>query len=154
MDLYQILNKLNINYELIEHEAVFTVDDAKRIEDSIEGIGCKNLFLTDNKNNYYLVLIQEDKRLNIKEISKLVNANRLSFASTEQLMNILKLEKGSVTPLGIINDVSNIVTIIIDKDLKENKVLCHPNTNTRTISLEFDDLIRFIEFFNHKYIIF
>ena len=115
MNLYDVLEKLNINYTMIEHEALFTVEDAKNIEDNIEGIGCKNLFLTD-KNNYYLVVLQEDKRLDVKKIMKLVNSNRLSFAKEEELNELLKLKRGSVTPLGIINDVSNKVIIIIDKE--------------------------------------
>ena len=88
------------------------------------------------------------------EIASLLNVSHLSFASTEALKNILKLKQGSVTPLGIMNDRDNLVELVIDSDLKDKKVLVHPNTNTRTISIDFNDLIKFIEYEKHKYVYF
>ena len=153
MNIYEILKGLNIQYEEIEHEKVFTVDQAQNVKSKIEGIGCKNLFLTDRKGKYILVVLEDSKKANIKELAQISDMNRLSFASDEELKNILKLEQGSVTPLGIINDIENKVLIIIDKNLEHKKLLVHPNINTRTISIKYDDLIRFIEFENHKYIL-
>lgn len=153
MNIYEILKELNIQYEEIEHEKVFTVEQAQNVKSKIEGIGCKNLFLTDRKGKYILVVLEDSKKANIKELAQISNTNRLSFASDEELKNILKLEQGSVTPLGIINDIDNKVLIIIDKSLEHKKLLVHPNINTRTISIKYDDLIRFIEFKNHKYIL-
>ena len=154
MDIYDILKELNIDYDEIQHEAVFTVDEAKIINNRIIGIGCKNLFLTDKKGRYFLILMEENKRANMKEIARLLNVSHLSFASTEALKNILKLKQGSVTPLGIMNDRDNLVELVIDSDLKDKKVLVHPNTNTRTISIDFNDLIKFIEYEKHKYVYF
>lgn len=153
MNIYEILKGLNIQYEEIEHEKVFTVEQAQNVKSKIEGIGCKNLFLTDRKGKYILVVLEDSKKANIKELAQISDMNRLSFASDEELKNILKLEQGSVTPLGIINDIENKVLIIIDKNLEHKKLLVHPNINTRTISIKYDDLIRFIEFENHKYIL-
>lgn len=152
MNLYDILNKLSIEYKEIAHEPVFTLEQAQFIKKHINGTGCKNLFLTSKNGNYYLVLSDESKKANIKEIAKSVNESHLSFASTEQLKEILNLEQGSVTPLGIVNDKNNLVTLIIDKRLKDKILLVHPNTNNRTISVSYNDLIRFIEYENHKYI--
>lgn len=151
MNLYEILKKLDINFEEIEHEPVFTVEQAQVIKNNIEGTGCKNLFLTDKNGKYILVILEENKKANIKQIEKIVNTVHLSFADVSELQNVLKLEKGSVSPLGIINDIDNRVVIIIDKDLKEKKLLFHPNINTKTISITYEDLIKFIEFERHNY---
>lgn len=153
MNLYEILKDLNIQYEEIEHDAVYTVEEANRIESMIEGIGCKNLFLTD-KNKYFLYVLKDDKRADLKELAKYLNVLRLSFGNEDKLMELLGLTKGSVTPLGIINDKNSEVTIILDKDLVGCKLLCHPNTNTKTMNIEYDDLIRLIEYTKHKYIIY
>ena len=90
---------------------------------------------------------------NIKEIGAFVESNRLSFASAERLKNVLDLIPGSVTPFGIINDIENKVTLIIDKELQNQRLLFHPNTNTKTMSVTYDDLIKFIEYEKHKYIL-
>lgn len=153
MNLYDILKKLNIEYEEIEHEPVFTIEQAQFIKSKIAGVGCNNLFLTNNKGKFYLIVLEESKKANIKEIEKIVNASHLSFASIESLKEVLNLEQGSVTPLGIINDESNLVTLIIDGELKCNKLLVHPNTNKKTMAISYTDLIKFIEYENHKYII-
>ena len=77
----------------------------------------------------------------------------MSFGKEEELNKILKLTKGSVTPLGIINDKDNLVTILLDKDLIDKRILALPFVNTKTISLEYKDLIKIIEYANHNYII-
>lgn len=93
MNLYEILNKLNIEYSEIEHEKVYTVKQAQNIKSRINGIGCKNLFLTDRKGKYILVVLEDSKKANIKDLAKISNTNRLSFASEEELRNILNLEQ-------------------------------------------------------------
>lgn len=153
MNLYELLKKLNIDYKEVEHKKVMTVEEAKHIETMIEGIGSKNLFLTNKKGKYVLVLVHEDKQANIKSISELVGIKHLSFAKTEELMDILGLESGSVTPMGIINDSDNKVLIVIDEDLIGKKLLVHPNINTKTMSIDYNDLIKYIEYLNHEYII-
>ena len=153
-ELFDILNKLNIKYNIVEHEYVYTVEEANNVNIDIDGIGCKNLFLTDHKGKYFLVFLKDEKRANLNELRKLVKTKRLSFASEEELKKVLGLKKGSCTPLGIINDKDNIVTLLIDEDLKDKKIQCHPNRNNATISLEYIDLIKFLEYNMHRYILF
>ncbi len=153
MNIYEILNKLNIKYQEVEHQAAYTVEQIQEMNIDLDGIGCKNLFLTDKKGKYFLVTIEENKRVNIKEVEKITNSKHLSFASKEELKEILSLEPGSVTPLSIINDHNNKVIVVLDEYLKNNKILVHPNINTKTISIDFADLIKLIEYENHQYIL-
>lgn len=153
MTIYEILDKLKISYEEISHKAVFTVEEANAIQEQINGVGCKNLFLTNKKGKYYIYVLEDSKQANLKELQIFLNEKRLSFGKEEELNEILKLTKGSVTPLGIINDKDNLVTILLDKDLIDKRILAHPNVNTKTISLEYKDLIKIIEYTNHNYII-
>lgn len=152
-DIYYILNKLNIQYKEIEHNAVYTVEEAKYISNNIEGTGCKNLFITNKKGKYLLLIMEENKRANIKEIEKSLEIKKLTFASESDLKEILGLEKGSCTPFGIINDQKHITLLLIDEDLKDKKLLFHPNRNTATISIEFNDLLKFIKYENNEYMI-
>lgn len=64
------LKKLNIEYNEIEHEPVFTVEQAQVVKNKIDGVGCKNLFLTDKKGKYVLAVLNENKKANMKEIDK------------------------------------------------------------------------------------
>lgn len=150
-DLYEVLEKLNIAYEKLEHEAVYTVEEAKKIEGQLQGMGCKNLFLKDKKKNYYLVVLQEDKRADLKALGKQLGTSNFRFCSEDALMEILGLTKGSCTPFGIINDTENQVTLVLDKEFEGQQLLFHPNRNTATIRVSYEDLIRFIEHENHRY---
>jgi len=153
MKLYDVLKKLDIEFEEIEHEPLFTIEQAQLIKRNISGIGCKNLFLTDKKDNYVLCILEENKRADINQIGALVGMSHLSFADVKELQMILKLEKGSVTPFGILNDTDNRVLLVIDKELKGKRLLFHPNINTKTISVTYDNLIKFIKYEEHNYVL-
>lgn len=155
MDLYDILKQLNIPFEEIEHEPVYTIEDAKKaeIEKGIHGMGCKNLFLTNKRGQYVLAILEENKKANINDIQTITNISHLSFASAIQLQEVLLLPPGSVTPFAIIHDKENSVLLVIDQGLKGKKLLFHPNVNTKTISISYDDLIKFIEYENHSYML-
>lgn len=151
MDLYQVLDDLKIEYKQVEHPPVFSAEESQKIKMKIQGVGGKNLFLTDKKGGYYLVILPDEKKANLKEIAKSIGTSHLTFADEKELKEILGVTRGSVTPLGIINDIENKVLVLLDKDLQHQTLLAHPNRNTATISIKFEDLIRFIEYEKHKY---
>lgn len=152
MTIEEKLTELNISYEEVEHPAVYTVEEAQEKVPQIAGIGCKNLFLKTHKKEYFLYMLKEDKQVNLKALSETLGVTRFHFASPESLEEILGIIPGSVTPLTIINDKENKVTVVLDKELKEKKVLVHPNRNTATLSLQYEDLVKFIKSENHKLI--
>ena len=90
--------------------------------------------------------------MDLKELAEKISLTRFHFASAESLEEILNIILGSVTPLAIINDKENKVTVLLDKELKNKKILVHPNRNTATISIFYQDLIKLIESENHKII--
>ncbi len=155
MNIYDILKELDIRYEEIEHKATYTAEEAlqENIANRIDGIGCKNLFVK-SKNKYYLIFIKAEKRAELKLVAELLNETRLSFASEKELKDILNLTIGSVTPFGLVNDRENLVTLLIDKELENQKVLVHPNVNTKTVSIQLSDLIKLVEHIKHQYILF
>ena len=155
MNIYDILRELNIRYEEIEHKAVYTIEEAMQedIPSKIEGIECKNLFVK-SKTKYYLIFLKAEKRANLKAIANLVGEAKLSFANEEELKNRLNLTIGSVTPMGLINDRDNLVTLLIDKELENEKILVHPNVNTKTVSMQLSDLIKLVKYVKHQYILF
>ena len=152
MEILEVLDKLNIKYDIQEHKAVYTVDDLKDVFINMEGIGCKNLFLKDAKKKLFLYTLPEDKKADLKTLPEKINSKRLSFANENDLQIYLGLIPGAVTPLGIINDKEQKVTVLLDKKLKNNNILVHPNRNTATISIKYDDLIKFIKYCGNYYL--
>lgn len=54
--------------------------------------------------------------MNLKEFRKNNNTRPLSFASADDLMEIMGLIPGAVTPLGLLNDTECKVTLFLDND--------------------------------------
>ncbi len=153
MNIFEVLDTLGIEFQLLDHEAVFTVDQSRqlRIFDKLGGQPCKNLFLRNKRGEFFLLTLPADKHADLKSVAKSLQLSRLSFASEDELSTILNLHAGSVTPLGIVNDTQRKVRLIIDAELAGKKLLLHPNTNTATISIAFDDLIKLIRHTRHEF---
>ncbi len=147
-EIYDYLKEKNIWYEITEHKAVSNMAELSLIEVPYPQADAKNLFLRDDKKrNYYLITVKGDKRVDLKEFRKKNNTRPLSFASEEDLMSIMNLVPGSVTPFGVLNDTEIKVKVFIDKDFMElpNLIGVHPNENTATVWLKTNDLISIIK---------
>lgn len=148
MDKQQILEFLKqkgLDFEIIEHEAVNTVEQAERLCLPHKEAHAKNLFLRDEKKrNYYLLTLKEERQIDLKEFRKEYGTRPLSFASSEDLMRILRILPGSVTPLGLINDEQHIVHFFLDRDFLGGLIAVHPMENTATVFLKAEDLVSLI----------
>lgn len=149
-EIYDFLKKEGITHEITEHKAVFNMAELSEIDIPYPEADAKNLFVRDDKKrSYYIITVKGDKRVDLKEFRQKNDTRALSFASENDLMDILKLTPGSVTPLGILNDDERKVIFYPDKDFTEPPQIIgvHPNENTATVWLKIDDLISIIK--NH-----
>ncbi len=147
-EIYDFLNEKNINYEITEHKAVFSMDEISDVVLPYPECDAKNLFVRDDKKReYFLITVKGNKRVDLKEFRKMHGTRSLSFASSDDLMTFLKLTPGSVTPLGLLNDNGHKVKFFLDKDFLESPELIgvHPNENTATVWLKTSDLIKLIK---------
>ena len=145
---YDYLASKNIEFEITEHEAVYNMEELDAVDLPYPGDDAKNLFVRDDKKrNYYLITVKGDKRIDLKEFRKTYGTRPLRFASEENLMDIMGLIAGAVTPLGLLNDEQRIVEFFIDEDFLKasGRIGVHPNDNTATVWLQAKDLISLIE---------
>lgn len=141
------LDELGIHYELEEHEAVFTIEAMINIGLDKKGMIPVNLFLRDAKGKrHFLVIHDGENHTDIKKLQEQIGCTRLSFGSDERLMKHLGLTKGSVSPFGLINNANHDVEVIINESIKnQSRLGFHPNTNTATVFISYDDFMKFIE---------
>ena len=141
------LNALGIHYELEEHEAVFTIEAIIAHGLNAKGMIPVNLFLRDaNGKRHFLVIHDGEIHTDLKKLREQIGCTRLSFGSDERLMKHLGLTKGSVSPFGLINNANHDVEVVIDAGIKNQNILgFHPNTNTATVFISYDDFIKFIK---------
>jgi len=151
-DLYARFDALGIAYTTTKHRPVFTVEEGADLKASMPGGHSKNLFLKDRKGNLFLVVLEEDAKVDLKRIHEIIGANgKVSFGSAELLTEVWGVLPGAVTPFGAINDKDSRVSVVLDEALLENEVLNHhPLVNTKTTTIRRGDLIAFLKATGHE----
>ena len=150
--VYQALDALKIDYQVIDHPAVYTIDEMEQLDLMQHGEVCKNLFLKDsNGKRHFLIVLEKDKKADLSALKEKLGTSRLGFASESRLMRYLKLEKGAVTPLALINDVSKSVEVVLDASIVGKSNLgFHPNDNTSTVFMTFDGLMTYLSTYTDR----
>jgi Ala-tRNA(Pro) deacylase len=145
-ELYELLEKLSIQFEYHEHPPLATIEDAKIHWKDYNSGRCKNIFLRNHKGDrHYLVILEHLRQLNIHDLEKRLKQGKLTFASDQRLMKYLGVEPGSVSPFGLINDSGHHVHLFIDEKLNEaDRLAFHPNINTASLVFSKNDLIKFL----------
>ena len=141
--VYDLLDKLNVSYERVDHEAAMTIDACQEIDVVLNAAICKNLFLCNRQETqFYLLMLPGEKKFKTKEVSAQIGSARLSFAKDIYMEEFLDITPGSVSVLGLMNDKENRVQLLMDEDLlKEPYIGCHPCINTSSLRLRTEDLI-------------
>ena len=149
----EILNGLDIPFEIVEHEPALTTEQADSFIEGIEGVRTKTMFLTNKKKTaYYLVIMDDQKRLDMELLKDLVGANRIRMASSESLFEKMMLPAGVVSPFGLLNNTDKDIQVYFDKEImSEKRMSFHPNTNEKTLFLDIVDLLRFLEAIGYEF---
>ena len=144
-EVYQFLQEKNIWFEVTEHKAVYNMEEVAEIEIPYPEADAKTLFIRDDKKkNYYLITVKGDKRVNLKSFRQQHGLRALSFASAEELLAVMRLTPGAVTPLGILNDTDRRVHFYLDAEFVGGRIAVHPNENTATVYMRASDLMQLI----------
>ncbi|GAA2880651.1 Ala-tRNA(Pro) deacylase [Aminobacter niigataensis] len=154
-ELLAFLDTLGIAVRTHEHPPLYTVADSQALRGTIPGGHTKNLFLKDKKDSFFLVTVDEEASVDLKQIHHLIGASsRVSFGKPEALMELLGVAPGAVTVFGLINDTSGRVRLVLDSALMENAVInAHPLTNEATTSIAAADLLHFVKATGHDPVI-
>ncbi|SDI59465.1 prolyl-tRNA synthetase associated domain-containing protein [Desulfosporosinus hippei] len=153
MDTYDRLDKLGISYFRLDHEETPSIEACDEIEKLLGIEICKNLFLCNTqKTRFYLLMMPGRKKFRTKDLSRQINSSRLSFAEADDMEKYLNIVPGSVSVLGLMNDVNKCVTLLIDKDVLRDEFLgCHPCVNTSSLKIKTTDLLtKFLAYTGHE----
>lgn len=143
VETYDFLDKLDVDYETLFHNAAFTMDECAEVEHQLGVPIFKNLFLCNRQQTqFYLLMLPGDKVFKTKYLSAELGCSRLSFATAELMEQLLHVHPGAVSPMGLIHEKEGRVMPVIDKDLLQyTEIGCHPCVNTATLKLKLQDLM-------------
>ncbi len=152
-DLYDLLEKLSINFDYREHPPVNTIEDALVHWKEFNSGRCKNIFFRNHKGNrHYLVILEHLRKLDIHDLEKRLKQGKLTFASDHRLKKYLGVEPGSVSPFGLINDKEHHVHLFIDEKLDEfERLAFHPNINTASLVISKSDFLKFLDYLGNSW---
>ena len=138
---YELLDRLGVPYRRADHEPAATMELCREIETSLGCPICKNLLLTNRQQtDFYLLLMEGDKVFKTKYLSKALGCSRLSFATDEQMLELVDITPGSLSVLGLMNDPENRVRLVIDRPvLEQPEIGFHPCLNTSTLAVSMAD---------------
>jgi len=140
---YDLLDKLGVEYQRIDHEAAMTMEACVEIDKVLDATICKNLLLCNRQNTaFYLLMIPGDKQFKTSVLSKEIGSSRLSFAKPEYMEDYLDITPGSVSVLGLMNDHDHHVQLLMDEDVLKGEYFgCHPCINTSSLRIKTADLM-------------
>lgn len=141
--VYALLERLGIPFERIDHCEANTMEACQAIDEALDAVICKNLFLCNQqRTRFYLLMMPGDKKFKTKDLSKQIGSSRLSFAEAVHMERLLHISPGSVSVMGLMNDTENQVQLLMDREILEGERLgCHPCVNTSSIRLALPDLL-------------
>ena len=146
-DIYDFLKEKGIRHGVTEHGAVFNMEELDAVEMPHKDRLAKNLFVRDDrKENYYLITVRGERRVDLKEFKRTFGTRHLTFAGEEDMKRLLGVLPGSVSPFGLLNDSEHKVRFFVDRSFMEDDGLIgiHPNDNTATVWMNFEDLLSII----------
>lgn len=154
MNIKDYLKNIKIKYKLHEHPPVYTCEESDKLKITINGMHAKSLLVKGKTTkNFYMVIIPCNERIDRNKLKGKI-MEEITFASAEDLENLLKIKPGSVSPFAIIRDKKAEITLIFGKGVWESEILnFHPNINTETIEITNNEFKKYVNSLKNKVII-
>ena len=146
-EIYEYLRGRNVPFEVTEHEAVYGMEQVAALDEPRKESLAKNLFVRDEKRETYcLITVRGEQKFDLNAFRHRFGLRRLSFATAEELLDLLGVRPGSVSPLCLLNPTSAGVRYFLDESFEREggMIGVHPNDNTATIWMDVRDLVRIL----------
>ncbi|MBS1954207.1 MAG: prolyl-tRNA synthetase associated domain-containing protein [Cyanobacteria bacterium SZAS-4] len=154
-ELMHKLSDLSIESVMLSHQPLMTVEDQNAQKHLSHGAHSKNLFLKDKANKFWMITALDDTSINLKNAAKQLGAVKFTFAKPAEMLELLGITPGSVSPFALINDTTNQVTFVLEKRMLDySHQNFHPLRNDRTVRIGTEDFLAFTKHIDHAPILF
>lgn len=142
------LDDLNIEYKIVKHPAAETIEEADAYIEGHEGARTKTILITNKKRtNYYMLIINDDRQVDLKALRDKLEDSRLTLASEDRISEKLDSKPGIVTLFSLLDNEEKDVHVIFDQEMMvtEDILTFHPNINTETLFIKKEDALKYLE---------
>jgi Cys-tRNA(Pro)/Cys-tRNA(Cys) deacylase len=133
-NLVEIVNRSAVQYEIIEHEDITTVEAGLKILQCEPSQAIKTLAFIVNER-YVFFAIRGDKKLDFKKITALLGTSRktMSRIAADELENNLGYEAGGLSPL----HVDPSIAVYFDENILEiETIYCGIGLRNKTLKIK------------------
>lgn len=142
-DPYKAITKLlqsySIDYEELEHEPVFTSEQAAKIRGLKLSQGAKALLLCADGQFFLLAIVPGNRKLDTKALKKILGIKDLRFATPKEVKEVMGCEIGACYPLGVI---ANLKTYVDNHLAQEEIISFNAGLHTKSIKMKCKDYLK------------
>lgn len=144
-NILQILEESDICYRLIQHEPVFTMEQAAQVCNHLPQQGVKTLltklYTTKRQSEYWLVVWLGNDQIPFAEICSKLDFKKSKLAQPQEVVDTLGIEIGALAPFGYGNEYP----VIFDtRLLEQEQVFINAGLHDKTIALAPEDLLKIV----------
>ena len=135
----ELLDRKGILCQVLEHEPVYTSEQAAKVRGVELRTGVKALVLKTDKGDFIIGLVAGDRRVDLKKLAKIVGTKSLRLANPQEVLIETGCEIGSVHPFGNLHHLPTY----LDVSLLENEMVnFNAGLHTVSIQMKTKDLIK------------
>lgn len=136
-DIVGVLKANSISYKELDHEPVYTSEQAATIRGFSLDSGAKSLLLkADNK--FVLTVLSGSKRLDSKKLKKTLGVKNLRFATPEEVKENMGCEVGACYPFG---SIIQLDTYLDDSLTKQTDISFNPGLHNKSLVIKLSDYL-------------
>ncbi|KAF8730277.1 hypothetical protein HU200_017260 [Digitaria exilis] len=120
----ELVFELKIDFTCYDHPVVLTVEEQAKYVGHLGGALSKNLLLKDKKHRLYVVSALAGTKVDMKILSRRLGLGKggLRMAPEENLLQVLQVPLGCVTPFALINESASAVSLLLDEALSSSNL--------------------------------
>lgn len=135
--ILEVLAANAVAYEELDHEPVYTSQQAANVSGLSLNAGAKSLLLKAD-DSFVLIVISGSQRLDSKKLKIALGAKKLRFATAGEVSAKMHCEIGSCYPFG---SIINLKTYVDKSLLSQQSISFNPGLHTKSVKLSLRDYL-------------
>ena len=140
--LLALLQAAGVRYRVIEHEPVFTSQQAAAVRGTPPEAGAKALLVKAADERYELLVIAGSRRVDNARLRQALGTRRVRFASADELFELTGCRPGALPPIGQLFGLR----VLLDHSLQTApEIAFNAGSHTVSVVMNGEDLRRLLE---------
>jgi len=136
-DIIGVLKANSIEYKELDHEPVYTSEDAAKVRGLSLESGAKSLLLKA-KDRFILVVLPGSRKIDSKKLKNILNTKELRFANPAEVKNKMGCIVGACYPFG---SIAHLETYLDNSMLGQSNISFNPGLHHKSIKIKLNDYL-------------